>query len=291
MKQIGSYLLMENLWKDYYGEYYLTKKNIDVEPKYITRVVPKNCNQALLSEAKKDIAKDIANLNHRSILKFEAVFQTQNNYYIIKEYYNGGNLLQALKQYKEKFGKGFSEDIIRHLMSQIIPVFKYLHEKDIFKNDINLEQILLNFETQKDKEDLNLLKATVKIGNFEKAIKYSDIQINNQENKFLPVNPSKNEFFALGIICYQMITGELNVEILPDIEYAKKILISIIQSFSNLSEEIKSFFYMLITMNHENCEYEKILKHEFLVGKNQNKYVSKFCLDGIDEFGRTILLC
>lgn len=290
MKQIGSYLLMENLWKDYYGEYYLTKKNIDVEPKYITRIISKNCNPAILSEAKKDVTNAIANLNHRNILKFEAVFQTHNNYYIIKEYYNGGNLLQALKQYKAKKGKGFSEDIIRHLMIQIISVFKYLHEKDIFKNDINLGQILLNFETQKDKEDLNLLKATVKIGNFEKTVKYSDKLMNNKEYKHQQEHPSNNEFFSLGIICYQMITGELNVEILPDIGYAQKILISIVQSFSNLSEEIKSFFYKLITMNHEKCEYEKILEHEFLVGKNQNKYEPKFCLDGMDEYGRTILL-
>lgn len=281
---------MENLGKDYYGEYYLTKKNIDVEPKYITRVVSKNCNPAILSEAKKDVTNPIANLNHKNILKFEAVFQTQNNYYIIKEYYNGGNLLQALKQYKVKFGKGFSEDIIRHLMSQIIPVFKYLHEKDVFKNDINLSQILLNFENKKDKEDLNLLKATVKIGNFEKTVKFSDKLINNKEYNLQQDHPSNTEFFLLGIICYQMITGELNVEILPDIGYAQKVLISIVQSFSNLSEEIKSFFYILITMNHDNCKYEKLLEHEFLVGKNQDKYKPKFCLYGMDECGRTIFL-
>ena len=175
-------------------------------------------------------------------------------------------------------------------MSQIIPVFKYLHEKDVFKNDINLSQILLNFENKKDKEDLNLLKANVKIGNFEKTVKFSDKLINNKECKLQQDHPSNTEFFLLGIICYQMITGELNVEILPDIGYAQKVLISIVQSFSNLSEEIKSFFYILITMNHENCKYEKLLEHEFLVGKNQDKYEPKFCLDGMDEFGRTILL-
>ena len=51
-------------------------------------------------------------------------------------------------------------------MRQIIDAFRYIHSQNIIHRDISLDNILLNFEAEKDKEDLNMMKATVKIIGF-----------------------------------------------------------------------------------------------------------------------------
>ena len=43
-------------------------------------------------------------------------------------------------------------------MRQIIDAFKYIHSKKVIHRDIKLENIFINFETEKDKEELNMIK-------------------------------------------------------------------------------------------------------------------------------------
>ena len=87
------------------------------------------------------------------------------------EYINGGNLQDCLEKYEQKYKKYFPEEIIQYLMKQIISAFKYIHGKDIMHRDIKLENIMVNFNNDNDKENLILLRATVKIIDFGTATK------------------------------------------------------------------------------------------------------------------------
>ena len=89
------------------------------------------------------------------------------------EFCNGGELSQALAKYKEKYGKPFSEEIVQHFMRQIISAFKYMHERKIIHRDVKLENILLHYDNEKDKENFDLMKAQVKIIDFGFACKIS----------------------------------------------------------------------------------------------------------------------
>jgi len=61
--------------------------------------------------------------------------------------------------------------VVQHLMRQIIEAFKYIHGKNIIHRDIKLENILLNYENEEDRKNLNKMKANVKIIDFGFAAK------------------------------------------------------------------------------------------------------------------------
>ena len=105
-------------------------------------------------------------LVHPNIIKFESIKKTKKNYYLIIEYCNGGELSKALEKYKVKYGKPFSQEVVQYLMRQIIDAFKYIHGKKFIHRDIKLDNIFINFESEKDKDDLNLMKAQIKITDF-----------------------------------------------------------------------------------------------------------------------------
>ena len=102
-------------------------------------------------------------LNHPNIVKFYSWAQSENSYYIATEYVNGGDLSKCLKKYKEKFNTPFPEIIVKHLMKQILEALNYLHKNKIVHRDLKLENIMVNFDNPKDKDDLNMLKAKVKL--------------------------------------------------------------------------------------------------------------------------------
>ena len=49
-------------------------------------------------------------LNHPNIVKLEGKLATENHYYIIMEYINGGGLSDCLKKYKDKYNQAFPEE-------------------------------------------------------------------------------------------------------------------------------------------------------------------------------------
>jgi len=66
----------------------------------------------------------------------------------------------------EKYGKPFSQEIVQHIMRQIISAFVYLHSCDIIHRDVKLENILVQFPNEEDKENLNMMKAKIKVTDF-----------------------------------------------------------------------------------------------------------------------------
>ena len=102
----------------------------------------------------------LKNVNHPNIVKLYDIKQTLNNFYLVFDLCNGGGLSNCLERYKKKHdGKPFPENIVQHLMKQIVSGMKYLHNKKILHRDIKLDNILVKFETDEDKDNDNYFKA------------------------------------------------------------------------------------------------------------------------------------
>ena len=77
-------------------------------------------------------------LDHPNIMKIFESFVDNNNFYILSDFCDQGDLLGKL----EKLGK-MDEIVVKFLMDQILNAVAYLHSKNVLHGDIKLENILL----------------------------------------------------------------------------------------------------------------------------------------------------
>ena len=169
--QVDNLTLEKELGKGAFGAVYLTKIDNDATP-YATKVYDRQTIEKSpdLFRYLKTEATILKNLNHPNIVKLREVKKTKKHYYLVMELCNGGELSKILKQYIAKYNKAFPEEIVQYLMRQIVDAINYLHTLDIMHRDIKLENILLHFDNEEDKKNLNIMKGTVKIIDFGFAI-------------------------------------------------------------------------------------------------------------------------
>ena len=288
---VDDFSLIKCIGKGAFGQVYLTTKN-GSNKLYATKIIPKKKVDS--SSIKKHLLDEIEilkTLNHKNIIKFEAIKQNNDNYYIICEYYNGGGLYDILKQYKIIYGKPFPEIIVQHLMRQIIDAVIYLHQRKIIHRDLKLENLLINYETEEDKNNLNLLNAQVKIIDFGFAthldgshLRYSILgspinmdpilltKLNNQNLSYLIGYDEKADIWSLGTVCYEMVTGEMLFPVLNVNQLVQRVEIGIYHIPTNLSQELVSFLNgMLQYLGKDRLSAIELSSHPFL-SKNVNEF-------------------
>ena len=112
--------------KGAFGEVYLTSKegsSIQYATKTIKkRIYAKNKKAKIYLENELALLKEI---NHPNIVKLIEIQETFDYYHIITEYCNGGDLSSSLEKYQEKNNKAFSEEIVQHIMRQLLSARNY----------------------------------------------------------------------------------------------------------------------------------------------------------------------
>jgi serine/threonine protein kinase len=283
---VDNLILEKCLGKGSFGEVFFTKVKGDDSKKYATKKLDRE--QIENTEAIKYLKNEITilhNLQHPNIVKFVDIKKTKKHYYIVMEYCNGGELSKALEEYQEKFGKPFSQEIVQHFMRQIISAFKYIHGLKIIHRDVKLDNVLLNYESEKDKEDLNLMKATAKIIDFgfasqvsKKGLVYSTLgspinmdplllkKLNSKSKKARQLGyDQKADVWSLGTICYEMLIGKSAFDAEDMDELIEKIEDGTYTVPTNLSKEIISFINGMLqyeAVKRLNCE--QLSQHPFL---------------------------
>ena len=282
---IDEYTLMEVIGKGAFGEVYLTSKE-GSNQLFATKKVSKqkadapNIKKYFLNEIK--ILKEI---KHTNIIHFEAIKHTIHNYYIITEFCNGGGLSQCLEKYRKLYGKPFSEQIVQHVMRQIVEALKYLHDKRIIHRDIKLDNILVNYENEADKNRVNLLNAKIKLIDFgfathlgSKNLTYSTLgspinmdpillqKLANQSSYSNLIGyDEKADIWSLGTVCYEMLIGQgvFNAENM--IELIRKVELGTYHVPTNLSKEVVSFLNGMLQYSAKNrLSAEELSRHHFL---------------------------
>ena len=289
--QIEDFSLGKCIGQGSFGEVYLTTRK-GYNKLYATKKISKQ--KIEVPSIKKHFLDEIEilkTLNHKNIIKLETIRQSQNNFYIICEYYNGGGLYDCLKQYKIRYGRPFPENIVQHFMRQIIDALVYLHQRKIIHRDLKLENLLINYESEEDKNNFNLLKAEVKIIDFGFATKlnganlrYSILgspinmdpilltKLNNQNISYLIGYDEKADIWSLGTVCYEMVTGELLFQVQNITQLVQRVEMGIYHIPSYLSQEIASFLQsMLQYLGKDRLSAVELSSHPFLT-KNVNEF-------------------
>ena len=282
---VDNLTLEKCLGKGAFGEVYLTSRKGD-DKKYATKKIDRE--EVEKGEGIKYLKNEIIilqYLRHPNIVRFEEVKKTKKHYYIVMEYCNGGELSKALEKYIEKYGKPFSEEIVQHLMRQIIDAFKFMHERKIIHRDVKLDNILLNYETEEDKKNLNLMKAQVKIIDFGFSCKIdkSGLQftalgspINMDPIILKKLNSSskkerqlgynqKADIWSLGTICYEMLIGKSAFDADDMEDLVNKIENGSYNVPTNLSHEVVSFLNGMLQYEGNNrLTADQLSRHSFL---------------------------
>ena len=202
------------------------------------------------------------------------------------EYCNGGTLTECLEKYKNLYHRPFTEEIVQHIMLQVVSAINYIHDLKIIHRDLKLDNILVKFDNEIDKNQMNLLKAEVKIIDFGFAA-YKDqtgllktaigsplnmdplilkkFNSGGTLNKELGYD-EKADIWSLGTLCYQMLIGDSAFNAFNMRELVLKIEEGTYKVPTNLSKEVISFLIGMLQYKPENRKSAgELIKHAFLI--------------------------
>ena len=298
---VGDYTLTKSLGKGAFGEVYITSKQ-GTQEKFATKKIDKKF--ARNPKAKKYIDNEIKilkSIEHENIIKLYDQLETSQYYFLVTEYCNGGGLSDCLEYHINQYHKPFSEEVVQYLMRQIVSGIRYLHSKHILHRDIKLDNILVKFDTEEDKQKKNMLKAKVKIIDFgfaryldPKELAFSTLgspinmepgilrKLNKMENSRNYGYDEKADIWSLGTICYEMLIGHCTFDASSMKELLAKVEAGNYLLPTSISKEAASFLNGMLQYDpKQRLNAEKLYSHHFLT--KDYKSLTKMNLNNVQK--------
>ena len=296
----NDFTIIKLIGKGAFGEVYLTSKE-GSSIQYATKTIKKRI-YAKNKKAKNYLENELAllkEINHPNIVKLIEIQETSDYYHIITEYCNGGDLSSSLEKYQKKNNKAFSEEIVQHIMRQLLSAINYLHEKKIFHRDLKTENILIHYDNEDDRLNNNIINGKIKLIDFGFARHFDKgknvgistlgtplymdpgiIQKFNQLDNYKDYTyDEKVDIWSLGIICYELLIGKNPFDSQSMAELLEKIRKGDYNLPKTLSKETISFINGMIQDKAKNrLSARKLLHHKFI--KND---VNKFNQINLNE--------
>jgi serine/threonine protein kinase len=140
MKKVGNYLLVSKLGQGQFGVVYKATHQ-DTDETFAIKAVDKkkvNSNPKLrkLFDTEMSI---MSKISHPNILHLYEYLETANNYYLVINYCNGGDLEEHVKK-----NQNLGEEESIYFLMQIMNGFKELHKHKIMHRDFKLANIFLH---------------------------------------------------------------------------------------------------------------------------------------------------
>jgi len=119
-------------------EYFTKLKNKSDKTIYALKVMPNIDSK----ERKFNIAEIdfLSFCNHPNIVKFKEAYETQNSFWVVMEYMEGGTLDQAVKAYS------FEESQIAYVIRDVLKAVEYLHSENLVHRDLKSGNIMLTID-------------------------------------------------------------------------------------------------------------------------------------------------
>jgi WD40 repeat protein len=198
------YRLLKQIGKGGFAKTFLAVDEAEFPP--VPCVIQQFKKKNFTSEVFQQKAQQLLELGkHPQIPSLLAYFQQENDFYLVLEFIEGTNLATLV----EELG-AFSETQIWHLLENLLPILKFIHEHNLIHCDIKPENIILTSKTADQGKDLILvdfsavqlvteisrLQTQAKIGSPEYA---APEQIQSK-----PIFAS--DLYSLGVTCIYLLT-------------------------------------------------------------------------------------
>ena len=115
------------------------------EPCVIKEFVVSYQDDALIRKAKglfKRESSILHQVKHPQIPRFWAAFEEDDRLFLVQDYVKG-DTYRKIQQERKEAGKNFTEIEIIHLLTHLLPVLSYLHQRQIVHRDISPDNIIL----------------------------------------------------------------------------------------------------------------------------------------------------
>jgi len=144
-KKLGKYILIKEIGRGQFGTVYVAQSEEDNQ-QYAVKCVQKSLidGNTMLKRLLKTEVGVMNNINHQNIMHLFDFLESGNNYYLIMQYCNNGDLEQYMKNKNKKF---FSEDESIYFLKQIMCGFMELHKHKIMHRDFKLANLFVNDDT------------------------------------------------------------------------------------------------------------------------------------------------
>ena len=213
----------------------------------------------------------LSQLHHLLISNLNYAFHDKEYLYLILDYLPGGELRYYMKNDRYVF----NESQIKFFVSNIILSLRYIHKHNIIHRDIKPENLIFDSKGYLHLTDFNISKKIRKnkpILNKSGTIGYlsPEVILNKPQN-------FASDFYAVGIICYELVMGKIpfngrNKKELAEKILYKKIALNEHNMLGDYSVLMGDFINKLLRRNYkERLGYkniDEIMNHPWLEGIN-----------------------
>lgn len=286
MEKIGKYTTVSEIGGGNFGKVY---KVVDEQGQFFAmkKIQTRGMNEKLRSliENEKVVLQQI---NHSSVLKFVAFFESAHHVYIVTELCEGGDLENYLK-----INGKVEYEVGRRWIRDLTDALKTLKNQNILHRDLKVANLLIT--------DKDFNKAEIKICDFGFS-KFLDSSLTRTqlgtplymapEIFTSPAYNYKVDIWSLGVVSYEILCGNPPFKCynLDELKRQQKNQISF-EDNPSLPEPAKDFIRQLLTYNPEQRpDYLVLLDHEFLkfedeikVEKNEIDETEYDMLDDLSE--------
>lgn len=198
---MGDYILEQPIGKGSFSRVFEGHKEGQTE-RYAIKMIPNlsQNEQPMMELIEKEI-EVLRKIEHPNIVKLIDIKRTKNNYYLVFEFCEKGDLEKYVHRY---YKTGMPERTAQKLMFEMADAVKTLHEKNIVHRDIKLANILLTRECVAKLSDFGFAKVQENSSMLMKTYCGTPITMAPEiHNRFQ--YDFKCDIWSLGVICFQLI--------------------------------------------------------------------------------------
>jgi len=235
---LNSFDIIKTIGTGSFGRVHLVKSRVN-NKFYAMKAIPKgHIAKEQQIEHIQEEKRILSQLRHPLFIQLSGTFQTRTHLFIITNYVAGGELFAVLKKKVR-----FMNNIAKFYAAEVTIALEYLHSKDIIYRDLKPENIMLDVTGHIKLVDLGFAKHVPDVtytlcGTPEYMA--PEVILSKAYGKAV-------DWYALGILIYEMLCGYPPFYDQDQLQLYKKILSGKIYWPSYVSEEAKNLIEQLIT--------------------------------------------
>ena len=172
---------------------------------FALKIVPKNIllNSADLERFQREI-NTLSLLHHPNLVSMIDLFDDDDNFYIVTDLCEGGDLFKIIK----KTGK-FNEETALEIFQQLVSALSYLHGAGVAHRDLKPENVLVTQFPEIKLADFGLCDYTTNLKHTRNE-SCGSLWYSSPESLFrCSKDLEKSDIWSLGVILYTMVVGRL----------------------------------------------------------------------------------